>query len=605
MLLIHSRLSVLSLPNCDIDDDSVAQIASSIKANRERLPLASLQLSFNQITCKGMECLANAVWGSATLVELLLDNNQIADRGVQQFATVLPYVKALQTLNLGFNQIKSQGIRLLLKAVAETQSLSTVSLSGNNMDTEAAKAVAYALAFNRSLVSLSLVNCSIGHEGQRHIAAGVVSNTQLCLRELTGISLGPIIVTLGFPPALEHWTNDQIFNFIHLMWDRCGVELAASEEEKNMDPLHFLDDPMTDDVGHDCRMSIKSTPLEASVVVEVAKKTFAALVDDGVDVFTRRSRENDLASPIATDDRIVVEMNAVATVAMETMYEGEELVLENTSVSRPEPMPTCKTPSFVAPPEAVKPTVPDASRKKRIVEWLCSHIQHLNKLAQVPFSSADLWRLHQHYFTPVVNESGGQIGPSTGGGQSADHVEITISSVPEVSRSNSNDYYTADPLTGDSSGETIVAAAPVPSSDPSMRASPHGLVPLPMLKRKVSYRFLGDATSLQEQQRQRPKIPSVSQLISYGPTGHTMPPKNKKARRNRSRISFLPRIKAKLDSYLDVCHEKALATMRQLYFIEQEILNGRVNPIDPSKTLRTHLCGDFAADAETIIVDMV
>ena len=100
---------------------------------------------------------------------------------------------------------------------------------------------------------------------------------------------------------------------------------------------------------------------------------------------------------------------------------------------------------------------------------------------------------------------------------------------------------------------------------------------------------------------------SISLIIEGGPGVHSMPPKTKRARRNRSRISFLPRIKKKLDSSLDFCHEKALTTMRQLYYVEQAILNGEVNPILPSLETQPqiHLCGDLADDAETIIVDML
>ena len=45
--------------------------------------------------------------------------------------------------------------------------------------------------------------------------------------------------------------------------------------------------------------------------------------------------------------------------------------------------------------------------------------------------------------------------------------------------------------------------------------------------------------------------------------------------------------------------------MRQLFFVEQAILRGDVNPIDPSANRRTHLAGDFAVDAEIIVVDMI
>merc|ERR1712228_723994 len=101
----------------------------------------------------------------------------------------------------------------------------------------------------------------------------------------------------------------------------------------------------------------------------------------------------------------------------------------------------------------------------------------------------------------------------------------------------------------------------VPTSDPSLPASPPG-ASLPMLKRKVSYRFLGDAAisphGRSETHHNFLHDSSVSKLIEDGGIGHSMPPKTKRARRNKTRISFLPRIKTKLESYLDVCHEKAL-----------------------------------------------
>ena len=148
-----------------------------------------------------------------------------------------------------------------------------------------------------------------------------------------------------------------------------------------------------------------------------------------------------------------------------------------------------------------------------------------------------------------------------------------------------------------------------------MKASGNLLASLPILKRKVSYRFLGEAAAFSSvsgiECRNGPapvsNQQSIAMMIEGGPCVHSMPPKTKRARRNRSRISFLPRAKAKLDSYLDVCHEKALIAMRQLYYVEQAILRGEVNPIDPVDATNPlmHLCGDLAKDAEMIVVDMI
>ena len=577
-------LRTLSLSNCDIGDSSIAMLAKDLKANRDHIPLESLELSFNRITSQGMEHLADAIWGSRTLRELMLDNNEIGDSGAQQIAAVLPFLTSLESLNIGFNRIKSAGMKLLMKAVADSQHLQSLCVSGNAVDTASAKFIAFALAHNSSLLSLSLDHCSIANEGQRHIVAGIVSNSQTSLREIRGFNVGPIIVTLGFPPVMEHWNNEHVMNFIHLMWERSNSN-PADTEEKVMDPLHFLS---TDD-GAPPQLPPRVAPLEADAVVEIAKKTFASLVQEGVDVFSRRPGYNQEAlvvTPPLTYDDMLPQSSA---------DESDESSMDALTAKRNR--------SFVAPPEeAPKSSVPDPSRKKRIVEWLCSNIQHLNKLAQKPFSSAELWQLHQHYFTPVVNESGGSVAPSPN--PSFEPLAPNISSVPEVSRTSSSEQH------GDGFDESVEDSLNVPASDPSMRVSPNGLHPLPMLKRKVSYRFLADAADppsqkLDVRNAHSAGALSVSMMIEGGPAGHSLPPKTKRARRNRTRISFLPRVKGKLDSFLDVCHEKALVTMRQLYYVEQAILRGEVNPIDPKTTSRTHLCGDFATDAEMIVVDMI
>lgn len=593
LLRNSTRLRVLSLPNCEIGDDSIALLSNSIKANREKLPLESLQLSFNKITCRGMESLSNSVWGSRTLKELLLDNNQIADRGIQQIAAVLPHVKTLEILNVGFNQIKAIGIKLLMKAVVDSSSISSVSVSGNAIDTSAAKAIAYALAYNTSLVTLSLVHCNIGYDGQKHISAGIVSNSKTSLRDFSGFKVGPVVVSLGFPAALEHWNNNQILNFIHLMWQRnqslfsSPNTFSKEEEEKMMDPLNFLGDGMTK----------KAAPLEATIVVDVAKKAFSALVAEGYDVFSRKSEYNDPAeSPLACDG-IMVESVTMSPNTQEQHihhhYYPQNSFDSNISNGA---LLTKKTKSFIATPEIPKQKLPDPMRKKRIVEWLCSNIQHIDKLSQTPFSSAELWKLHQHYFTPVVNESGGNV--TTSPTSSC----LTMSSVPEGLRECPNE------------NSTVTNLVCEPKNHSSMKSTSNPMSSLPMLKRKVSYRFLGDAaltvgisTPIMDFRQASPSSQhqnTVSLMIG-GPSVPSMLPKTKRARRNRSRISFLPRTKAKLDSYLDVCHEKALITMRQLYYVEQSILSGQVNPIEHPNGPPTHLCGDFAADAETIVVDMI
>mmetsp|Transcript_1227 Transcript_1227/g.1869 ORF Transcript_1227/g.1869 Transcript_1227/m.1869 type:complete len:830 (-) Transcript_1227:231-2720(-) len=596
MLERSSSLQVISLANCGITDEEVAVIAASIKENRNELPLQSLQLSFNSITCKGLDSLTNALWGSKTLRELMLDNNQIGERGGHQLANILPHIHTLEVLDVGFNSIKSSGMRTLMKVVAETQHLLSLSVSGNPIDCTAAKSVAYAMAYNQSLKSIFLDHCHIEHEGQRHIVAGVVSNSGISLRKFTGFRIGPIIVTIGLPSAMENWTNEQVLNFIGLMWEQNAK--AEKEEDKELDPLHFLPDVN----GEDKKII---APIDASTVVEVAKKAFVSLGDYGENVFSRKHNYQDsFESPVTEDavmiEDIVVDPNPHQSSDCEADDEHVENRIERLdgAIGMSESLvPKGPAKSFVAKPaEPAVPCIPDPARKKRIVDWLYKNIQSLNQLAKLPFDPGTLWRLHQHYFTPVVNESGGNV---------YDSPEITstriVSSVPEVSRGMSAEIRTATPST--QSSEENVALQSDPSFSPASNS-----VTLPMLKRKVSYRFLGDAGltgSVKSPGITESLSGAVAKMIEDGASMHSMPHKIKRARRNKTRISFLPRIKQKLDSHLDVCHEKALILMRQLYYVEGALLEGRVNPQMPPDNLSTHLCGILASEAEMILMDIM
>lgn len=441
------------------------------------------------------------------------------------------------------------------------------------------------------------------------------------------------------------------------MWNKTKTENESTKEGGNdhgLDPLNFLPGSSPSDPN---KVSRRSGPLEAAIVVDVARKAFASLVANGVDVFSRRpGHPNGKGSPAVLaprgtimlesvdGDSIVESMGEVAVSSSRSPSMAKLLELgerTNGEILNGKSPPTALSAtkklakSFVAAPQERDATkhsqLPDPSRKKRIVEWLCNNIKHLNKLSQMPFDSGELLKLHQHYFTPVVNESGGTSGfrqesKSTSG-----------SSAPDVSRASSNNQQMEDASfvssTGFRSGDVSMVPASDPmfangsgsqlaASDPPQQGYSQPVIAssLPMLKRKVSYRFLGDASMHHNHPTLPPPVStpslwggigssnagSVAKMIQNGPSGnHSLPPKSKKARRNRTRISFLPRIKAKLDSYLDVCHEKALATMRQLYYVEQAILNGRVNPLDDNSRVLQHLSGALATDAETIVVDMI
>ncbi len=187
MAMTNFNLKNISLANNNLSDTDLALLSQSLTQNK-KIPLKSLFLSFNKITCVGVEGLMNAVWGSSTLREIKLDNNMIKDRGAQLCSVVLGSIR-LEMLDVSCNKISTVGVKAIMKSLSENDSLQRLALCGVPMDQNASKAISYALAYNQSLQRFNIDSCSIGFSGQRHIVAGIVSNRYTNLQSLTGFPL--------------------------------------------------------------------------------------------------------------------------------------------------------------------------------------------------------------------------------------------------------------------------------------------------------------------------------------------------------------------------------------------------------------------------------
>jgi hypothetical protein len=374
-------------------------------------------------------------------------------------------------------------------------------------------------------------------------------------------------VTLGLPPELETWTNEQVLNFISFMWN----EKHSSDVTNGIIPCNG--------------------PLDPTTVVTVAKLAFESLTTSGEAMNMRAHaahRSVSFDSPL-TEDAIIMESNENGS-RIDNDYEETYGSKYGKSLNDPT---HCSSVNGDLQPKKNKTHVPSpsvnaATKKKMMLEWLCKNIQHLNELSQLPFNSSELWRLHQHFFSPTTQLAVLQ--------NDSDHHSMSQSKDGSNSYDSGNGQCTSV-LSAPCAACPMANSAPIPSSEPAI----HGNKSL--LKRKVSYRFLGEATLSSSTPETSTIDQSVSRLIE-DMNGQTMQHRSKRPRRNRSRISIVPRIKQKLDSFLDSDHQKALGLMRQLYYVEKSLLSGNVYPIDDIKGV-THLIGALASDAETILIDMM
>jgi len=419
MLVSNSSLRVICLADNNIDDNDMAVLAQALTQNKN-LPIEAILLSFNQITDVGVEALMNSIWGSPTLKEIKLDNNKMADRGAQLCAVVLTAVK-LEKMDVSFNPITTVGIRALMKSLSEDTNVKSLGLSGIQIDLNAAKAVSFALAYNTAIETVYLDNCQTGYSAQRHITAGIVSNQAAPLRQLTGFPMGrkffrclrslPLLLqpyvfiykrlffchvaiapTLGMPALPEEWSNEKVLAFVRLMWRNWG---------KKRGPADGPEEPA-------------KGPAPPAAVAAAAKIALASLGSNpGSELYVepRKSESyndtdpNNTISPLMPANAALIERTnsgrwqipAAGDAGGENQNGFLEAWAESTAFGR------AATVSYqVADSQQPRVEAPldNPEQRNRNLRWLRTHFRPLIDVGNLPFNNADMWQLHQYYFSP-------------------------------------------------------------------------------------------------------------------------------------------------------------------------------------------------------------
>eukprot|EP00537_Pseudo-nitzschia_pungens_P000623 CAMPEP_0172370716 /NCGR_PEP_ID=MMETSP1060-20121228/39217_1 /TAXON_ID=37318 /ORGANISM="Pseudo-nitzschia pungens, Strain cf. cingulata" /LENGTH=955 /DNA_ID=CAMNT_0013096073 /DNA_START=204 /DNA_END=3071 /DNA_ORIENTATION=+ len=520
MVVTNFNIKNISLANNNLTDSDLGLLSQSLAQNKN-IPLKSLILSFNKITCVGVECLMNAVWGSSTLKEIKLDSNLMQDRGAQLCSVVLGSIR-LELLDVSFNRISTVGIKAIMKSLSENDSLKRLALSGVPMDQNASKAVSYALAYNQSLQRFNIDSCSVGYSGQRHIVAGIVSNRYTKLQRLTGFPLAPIIMTLGLPQLPEEWGNDRVLSFVRFMWTHWKstktVELTKEVDEAE---------------------DISRGPAPPSMVAASAKRAFGSLskseesriafqnelqnqIDDNPIIFpdtsilVRSLSGNNLQVPLWEEQwkevREIEERDPDAE-SIEERWSSEMESLDQSSYTGSSSV------SFQ------NITAMEYERRNMNLTWLRSHLPTLTDIGNLAFNDADLWQLHQYYFSPAYN------------GDENTELDTT---------ENTHDR------------EEKGSAEDAQASSESEKFN---------IGRSQSFRALGSAGAETDSPVQRPnKRSSLGEELKFD-QGNA-----KRAKNSRPRIAYYPRVKERLESKPS---SKTLCLLRQLKYIENAMLEGR------------------------------
>jgi len=544
MLLSNTGLCVLDISNNRIDDKGLALLSQTLAQNKS-IPLKSLSLAFNKITCAGVECLMNAIWGSKTLKELKLDNNKVQDRGAQLCSVVLGSV-SLEKLDLSYNSISTVGIKALMKTLSENNSLKSLSLNGIPMDQNSSKAVSYALAYNASLEAFSIYSCCIGYTGQRHIAAGVVSNRNVNLRRLNGFTLGPITSTLGLPQLPEDWGNERVLGFVRFMWAHWSAQNPSSG-------------PQGETRG----------PAPPTAVAAAGKKAFASLSEsDEARMQCQQQQSLHIGeSPIIDPDTaILVRSISGRNLQIPDWGDGEDfdksdLDTESWSSETDSLDRSSFGGSSLGSQNNLLSGV-NKERRNRNLQWLRGHSQALHDVGNIAFSQADLWFLHQHFFSPPYDQND------------------MIADSPEQKTENNkpkNSVRTRLPTT---SSLVVVHHA---------RNSGNGST-----KPAKAKEFSNYLSTTAERPNKR---------IS-GEESSASAPSPKRARNSKPRIAYFPRVREKLESMGAKPSAQTLSLLRQLKYLEAKLFQGMNIYVDKENKEEQDE-SPSTSDAEMILLDLL
>jgi hypothetical protein len=293
-----------------------------------------------------------------------------------------------------------------------------------------------------------------------------------------------IAITLGIPRLPPEWTNDQVLGFFRLMWQqwlfKAGRGSGAPQAMRGPAP------PAA--VAAAAKIALTSLGSAPQTLFHTQPHEKPAgegpPVDPVNEALLERTDSGNLRVPVfadSSDDRML------------------ELAVDNTKESANHPS------SFIC---ADRGPLDNAERRNHNLKWLRQHFRSLNDVGKLPFNNADLWQLHQYYFSP----------PYTNDERSPSSTES------DGDRSLSGE-------SADAEGH-----APPPTQSRMSKS--------PSLGRAVSFQTLGDAFAASGDMSRS----NVHKRRSFNHDEEDDGPATKRAKSLKPRIAYYPRIMVRVCS---------------------------------------------------------
>ena len=181
----------LNISNCKVSDDEAVVFSGYLKANSA---LIELDMSQNDIMCKGTIAIANALKVNNVIQTLDISRNKISSRSLEIFmmhnenvtcegtyaiAEALKVNTTLQELNISHNDIHDDGAIAFSECLKTNTTLIELDISWNEVTCKGARAVAEVLKMNNTLQKLNISLNRIWHDGIYAFSECLKTNTTL------------------------------------------------------------------------------------------------------------------------------------------------------------------------------------------------------------------------------------------------------------------------------------------------------------------------------------------------------------------------------------------------------------------------------------------
>lgn len=245
-------------------------------------------------------------------------------------------------------------------------------------------------------------------------------------------------------------------------------------------------------------------PAPPSAVAAAAKIAFSSLGTATSDLFETEEHEKRPAEqpPVDKPGVALLERSVSGTMCVPAFHDSAEGDFSEWTLDKDTPIH--ESTAYPSSPSSVRSALEDPERRNRNLQWLRLHFRSLGDIGRLPFNNADLWQLHQYYFSPPY---------------------------PTANETTNQDEEEEDVPVDDKNSKMIDGKVPPPSPAVETNNSP-------LVTRTVSFQTLGDAFAASDivaQASNHKRRPDEENTEDSKPAA-------KRAKNLKSRIGYYPRI---------------------------------------------------------------